>query len=61
MEWTFVYGPPLIALFIAVFGAMFVAWLVEVPGTTFALRWGVIVALLLGIPIAWQLIQRFRE
>jgi cobalamin biosynthesis protein CobD/CbiB len=61
MEWTFVYGPPLIALFIAVFGAMFIAWLVAIPGTTFWLRWIVLVLVLLGIPIAWQVIQRMRE
>jgi hypothetical protein len=61
MEWTFVYGPPLVALFIAVFGAMFVAWLVDVPGTTFRGRWLVIVLILLGLPLLWHLVQRSRE
>jgi hypothetical protein len=61
MEWLFVFAPPLLAAFIAGFGALFVAWLVPVPGTSFWGRWAVVVAIVLGIPVAWQLIQRLRE
>jgi len=61
MEWVFVYAPPLIALFVAGFGALFVAWLLEIPGTTFWGRWTVLVVIILGIPIVGHLIQRSRE
>jgi hypothetical protein len=61
MEWAFVYAPPLIAVFVAVFGALFVAWLIPLRGTTFWGRWAIVVAIVLGIPVAWHLIQRLRE
>jgi hypothetical protein len=61
MEWVFVWGPPLLALFFAIFGALFIAWLVEIPGTSLWGRWAILMLILLGIPIGWQIIQRFRE
>jgi hypothetical protein len=61
MEWVFVFGPPLVALFIAVFGAMFIAWLVPLPGTSFWARWLIVVVIVLGLPLAWYMIQRRRE
>jgi hypothetical protein len=61
MEWFFVFGPPLLALFIAVFGAWFIAWLIAVPGTTFWGRWLIVFLILVGIPLAGHLIQRMRE
>lgn len=61
MEWAFVFAPPLIAAFVAGFGALFIAWLLPVPGTTFWGRWGIVVGIVLGIPIAWHLILRLRE
>lgn len=54
MEWLFVIAPPLLALFIAGFGAAFLAWLVPVPGTTFWGRWALVVLVLLGLPLLWQ-------
>lgn len=57
MEWVFVVAPPLLALFIAGFGAAFVAWLVPLPGTSFWGRWAILVALVLGVPVAWQVIR----
>jgi hypothetical protein len=54
MEWVFVVAPPVLAVFIAAFGAAFVAWLVQFPGTTFWGRWAVLVAVILGIPLLWH-------
>lgn len=61
MEWAFVFGPPLIALFVAVFGALFMAWLIPVPGTSFWGRWLIVVLIILGIPIAGHLVQRLKQ
>lgn len=61
MEWVFVYGPPLLAVFFAVFGAAFLAWLVPLPGTEFWHRWLALVLILLGIPLAWQGVQWLRR
>jgi hypothetical protein len=61
MEWVFVFGPPLVALFIAGFGAMFIAWLVPLPGTSFWGRWLIVVVIVLGLPLAWYMIQRRRD
>jgi hypothetical protein len=61
MEWVFVFGPPLVALFIAAFGATFIAWLVPLPGTSFWGRWAIVVLIILGLPLIWYLIQRRRE
>lgn len=61
MEWTFVFAPPLLALFFAGFGAAFLAWLVPIPGTSFWGRWLIVVLLVLGIPTAGHLIRRARR
>lgn len=61
MEWVFVIGPPVLALFIAVFGALFIAWLVPVPGTSYWGRWVLVVGIVLGIPLIWHLTARLRE
>ena len=52
MEWVFVYLPPLLAVFVAAFGAAFLAWLAPVTGTTFWERWVLVVGLVLGVPLA---------
>jgi hypothetical protein len=61
MEWVFVFGPPLAAVFIAGFGAAFVAWLIHIPGTTFWGRWAILVALILGLPLLWHGARRILE
>jgi len=61
MEWVYVYAPPLLALVIAVFGAAFLAWAVDLDGTTFLGRWALGVLLLLGIPGLIVLIQSRRK
>jgi hypothetical protein len=61
MEWLFVFGPPIAALFIAVFGALFIAWLLPLGGTTFWGRWLIVFLILIGIPLLGHLIQRLRE
>lgn len=48
MEWVFVWGPPLLAVFVGVFGGAFLAWLLRIGGTTFAQRWIGATVLLLG-------------
>ena len=50
MEWVFVYAPPLLALFIGVFGALFLAWAVAIPGTSFLGRWALGLLVILGLP-----------
>jgi hypothetical protein len=50
MEWLFVYAPPLLALFIGGFGALFLAAVVPVPGTTFLGRWVLAVLVILVLP-----------
>ncbi|MQA88956.1 MAG: hypothetical protein GEU90_01795 [Gemmatimonas sp.] len=50
MEWVFVYAPPLIALFIGVFGGFFIATIVPVSGTTFLGRWVLAVLIILVLP-----------
>jgi hypothetical protein len=59
MEWVFVIAPPALAIFIAGFGAAFVAWLIPVPGTSFWARWGILVALILGMPLLWLGIRSY--
>jgi hypothetical protein len=51
MEWVFVYAPPILAVFIAVFGAAFLAMFVPVPQTNFWGRWAAGVGLILGVPL----------
>ena len=50
MEWVFVYLPPVLALFVAAFGAAFLAWIVPIDGTTFWGRWLLGLLLLAGVP-----------
>jgi hypothetical protein len=47
MEWVFVYAPPLLALFVGVFGGAFLAWLLPLGGT-YTQRWIGASVLLLG-------------
>ncbi len=61
MEWVFVYAPPLLALFVTIFGATFLAWLVAIPGTGFWQRWLVLVALIVGPALVWQGVQWWRD
>jgi hypothetical protein len=59
MEWVFVYAPPLLAAFIGVFGAAFLAWAVYLPGTTFWGRWAIGVLLILVLPgLVYYLLDR---
>ncbi len=55
MEWVFVWAPPLMALFIGLFGAAFLAWAVSIPGTNYWGRWALGVLLIRGRPalISW--------
>lgn len=55
MEWVFIYAPPLLALFVSVFGSLFLAWAVAIPGTTFWGRWalGMLVILVLPALVYW--------
>lgn len=48
MEWIFVWAPPLLAVFVGVFGGAFVAWLLRIDGTTYMQRWIGATGLLLG-------------
>lgn len=50
MEWVFVYAPPLLALFVGIFGAAFLAFLVPLPGTNFYGRWAIGVLIVLVLP-----------
>jgi hypothetical protein len=61
MEWVFVVAPPILAIFVAGFGAAFIAWLIAIPGTTFWGRWMVLVAIILGIPLLWLGIRSVLE
>jgi hypothetical protein len=59
MEWVFVWAPPIAAVLMAGFGAVAIAWLVAVPGTTFFQRWLVITLVILGLPLLWLFVRRF--
>jgi hypothetical protein len=59
MEWVFVWAPPIVAVLLAAFGAVAIAWLVNVPGTTLFQRWLVITLLILGIPLILLILRRF--
>ena len=50
MEWVYVYAPPLLAVLIAVVGALALALFVPLEGTNFLGRWAMGVGLLLGVP-----------
>jgi hypothetical protein len=57
MEWVFVYAPPLLAVAIALGVGAFLAWFVRIEGTTFLLRWGMGVGLILGLPLIAYLVR----
>jgi len=62
MEWAFVYAPPILALFIGGFGAAFLAFLTPIPGTSFWIRWGLFVFVILVVPtlayLVWERLRR---
>ncbi|MEX0912032.1 MAG: hypothetical protein WD737_05015 [Gemmatimonadota bacterium] len=57
MEWAFVYAPPLLALFIAAFGGLFLAAVVPLEGTTFWGRWALAVFIILVLPAVAYLLH----
>jgi membrane associated rhomboid family serine protease len=59
MEWVFVYAPPLLAAFIAAFGAAFLAFFIPVPGTGFWGRWAAAVGLILGVPLIAYVVREW--
>ena len=61
MEWVFVYAPPVLAVFVGVFGAAFLAWAVDVPGTNFRGRWALGTIALLVLPAIVYYIQSRRN
>jgi len=61
MEWVYVYAPPLLAVFIGVFGALFLAWATDIPGTSFLGRWAIGVLLILVLPALVYLILARRK
>jgi hypothetical protein len=62
MEWLYVYVPPLLALLIGVGGALILAAVVPIPGTTFLGRWVLGVLILLVLPtvlyVVWSYVKR---
>ena len=62
MEWVFVYGPPALIAFLGVFGAVFLAVVVPVPGTTFWVRWALGLLLLVALPgVAYLLREKWKN
>lgn len=62
MEWVFVYAPPLLAIFIAVFGGLFLAFFVPLDGTTLMGRWALAVLVILVLPaLAYWVKERLRK
>ncbi len=62
MEWVYVYGPPVLAAFLIVVGALVLAYLVPVEGIGFWGRWGIAAGILLGVPlIAYAIRERLRR
>ena len=57
MEWVFVYAPPLLAIFMAVFGGLFLAFVVPLEGTTFLGRWALAVLVTLVLPTLAYLVK----
>jgi hypothetical protein len=57
IERVFVYGPPIFALFVAVFGSLFLAFFVPIPGTAFWGRWFIFVLVLLVFPTIVYLVK----
>jgi membrane-anchored protein YejM (alkaline phosphatase superfamily) len=59
ISWAFVYAPPILAAFIGVFGAAFLAFFVPVPNTNFWGRWALGVVVILVLPaLAYWLKER---
>ncbi|HUE96759.1 MAG TPA: hypothetical protein VMN39_08870 [Longimicrobiaceae bacterium] len=62
MEWAFVYAPPLLAAFVGIFGGIFLAYFVPVPGTTFWGRWALAMLVILVLPtLAYVVRERLRR
>lgn len=62
MEWVFVYAPPLLAVFIAVFGGLFLAFFVPLEGTTMLGRWALAVLVILVLPaLGYWVKERLRK
>ncbi|MEX2583086.1 MAG: hypothetical protein WD766_07420 [Gemmatimonadota bacterium] len=59
MEWVFVYGPPLMAVFIGVFGSLFLAAVVPLEGTTFLGRWLLAVLVTLVLPAVVYVVRYY--
>lgn len=57
MTWIYVYGPPILAILIGVFGGFVLALFVPVDGTTFWQRWLGAVLLVLGLPTLAYIIK----
>jgi len=57
MEWVLVYAPPLVAVFIALFGGIVLALFVPVPGTNFWGRWAIAIGILLVLPVLVYLLR----
>jgi hypothetical protein len=57
MEWVFVFLPPILALFISVFGGLFLAFFVPLPGTNLWGRWAIAVGIILGVPLGVHLVR----
>ena len=57
MEWVFVYGPPLLLLFVGASSSLLLAWLVPVPGLQFWAKWLIGMLLIVGLPVAAYLIR----
>ena len=56
MEWVFVYAPPLLAIFIAAFGAMFLAFFVPIGEYGLWARWGMIFGLVMVLSFLAHLV-----
>jgi hypothetical protein len=57
MEWAFVYGPPIVAVLVAVSGSALLALFVPVPNTSFWGRWAIAFLLILGLPTLAYLVR----
>jgi len=58
MEWYYVWLPPLLLVVFAVLGGLLLAWIVPVRGVDLWLRWAVITALLVLIPLVGRSVMR---
>jgi hypothetical protein len=62
MEWFYVWMPPLMIVALAAGGGLLIAWILPVRGVSLWLRWAVVAALLVLIPLvgrsAWRIGRR---